>query len=113
MKLEQENNLIAKIYDAAVLPSLWLDVIKDIVSYTKSKSAIFTGLDQLNPGYDFVYTHNIPKESLAAYQDERIRVIDMKLHMPLWNAIEMGDALSHNCQHYAEQPGTDHYVFYL
>ena len=40
MKLEQENNLIAKIYDAAVLPSLWLDVIKDIVSYTKSKSAI-------------------------------------------------------------------------
>lgn len=112
MKLEQENNLIAKIYDAAVLPSLWLDVIKDIVSYTKSKSAIFTGLDQLNPGYDFVYTHNIPNESLAAYQEERIRVIDMKLHMPLWNAIEMGDALSHNCQHYAEQPGTDHYVFY-
>ncbi len=51
MKLEQENNLIAKIYDAAVLPSLWLDVIKDIVSYTKSKSAIFTGLDQLNPQY--------------------------------------------------------------
>ena len=53
MKLEQENNLIAKIYDAALLPALWLEVIQDIVSYTQSKSAIFTGLDQLNPGYDF------------------------------------------------------------
>lgn len=112
MKLEQENNLIAKIYDAALLPALWLEVIEDIVSYTKSKSAIFTGLDQLNPGYDFVHTYNIPNESLAAYQDERIRVIDMKLHMPLWNDIEMGDALNQNCQHYAERPGTDHYVFY-
>ncbi|MGE8538123.1 MAG: LuxR C-terminal-related transcriptional regulator [Acinetobacter sp.] len=112
MKLEQENNLIAKIYDAALLPALWLEVIQDIVSYTQSKSAIFTGLDQLNPGYDFVYTHNIPNKSLSAYQDERIRVIDMKLHMPLWNSIEIGDALSQNCQHYAEQPGTDHYIFY-
>ncbi|WP_216934097.1 MULTISPECIES: LuxR C-terminal-related transcriptional regulator [unclassified Acinetobacter] len=112
MKLEQENNLIAKIYDAALLPALWLDVIKDIVNYTKSKSAIFTGLDQLNPSYDFVYTHNIPNESLAAYQDDRIRVMDMKLHMPLWSDIEIGDTLSQNCQHYAEQPGTDQYVFY-
>ncbi|WP_180076033.1 helix-turn-helix transcriptional regulator [Acinetobacter sp. YH12106] len=112
MKLEQENNLIAKIYDAALLPALWLEVIQDIVSYTQSKSAIFTGLDQLNPGYDFVYTHNIPNKSLSAYQDERIRVIDMKLHMPLWNSIEIGDALSQNCQHYAELPGTDHYIFY-
>ncbi len=41
MKLEQENNLIAKIYDAALLPALWLEVIQDIVSYTQSKSAIF------------------------------------------------------------------------
>lgn len=107
MKLEQENNLIAKIYDAAVLPSLWLDVIKDIVSYTKSKSAIFTGLDQLNPGYDFVYTHNIPQQSLKAYQDERIRVIDMKLHMPLWNKIDTGEVLNQDCQYYADLPGTE------
>ena len=40
MKLEQENNLIAKIYDAAVLPSLWLDVIKDIVSYTNVSGSV-------------------------------------------------------------------------
>ena len=112
MKLERENNLIAKIYDAALLPNLWLDVIKDIVNHTKSKSAIFTGLDQLNPGYDFVYTHNIPNETLAAYQDDRIRVVDMKLHMPLWNGSEIGEALSQSCQHYAQHPGTDHYVFY-
>ena len=90
MKAERENNIIAKIYDAALLPALWLEVIQDIVQYTQSHSAIFTGLDQFNPAYDFVYTYNIPEESLAAYQDERIRVIDMKLHMPLWNKIDMG-----------------------
>ena len=27
MKAEQENNIIAKIYDAALLPALWLEVI--------------------------------------------------------------------------------------
>ena len=32
MKLEQENNLIAKIYDAALLQALSLEVIEDIVS---------------------------------------------------------------------------------
>src|SRR5690606_26358134 len=112
MKLEQENNLIAKIYDAAVLRSLWLDVIKDIVSYTRSMSATFTGLDRLNPGYDFVYTHNIPQQSLKAYQDERIRVIDMKLHMPLWNKIDTGEVLNQDCQYYADLPGTEQYLFY-
>lgn len=56
MKAEQENNIIAKIYDAALLPALWLEVIQDIVQYTQSHSAIFTGLDQFNPAYDFVYT---------------------------------------------------------
>ena len=48
MKAEQENNIIAKIYDAALLPALWLEVIQDIVQYTQSHSAIFTGLDQFN-----------------------------------------------------------------
>ena len=36
----------------------------------------------------------------------------MKLHMPLWNGSEIGEALSQSCQHYAQHPGTDHYVFY-
>lgn len=112
MKAKQENNIIAKIYDAALLPVLWLEVIQDIVQYTQSHSAIFTSLDQFNPAYDFVYTYNIPEESLAAYQEERIRVIDMKLHMPLWNEIDMGEALNQDCRHYADQPGTEQYIFY-
>ena len=40
MKAERENNIIAKIYDAALLPALWLEVIQDIVQYTQSHSAI-------------------------------------------------------------------------
>ena len=112
MKAEQENNIIAKIYDAALLPALWFEVIQDIVQYTQSHSAIFTGLDQFNPAYDFVYTYNIPEECLAAYQDERIRIIDMKLHMPLWDEIDIGEALNQDCLHYADHPGTEQYIFY-
>ena len=116
MKAEQENNIIAKIYDAALLPALlpalWLEVVQEIVKYTHSHSAIFTGFDQFNPAYDFVYTCNIPEESLSAYQDERIQIIDMKLHMPLWDKLDMGEALKQDCRHYADDPKTEQYLFY-
>ena len=47
MKAERENNIIAKIYDAALLPALWLEVIQDIVQYTQSHSAILPVLINL------------------------------------------------------------------
>ena len=87
-------------------------MLKEIVDYTQSKAAIFTALDQLNPDADFVYSHNIPPEGLAAYQDEQVRVIDMKLHMPLFDRLELGGVLQQNMQHYHATPDTDEYVFY-
>lgn len=57
MKAEQENNIIAKIYDAALLPALWLEVIQDIVQYTQSHSAILPALiNSIQPMTLFILT---------------------------------------------------------
>lgn len=86
-----ENSIIGEIYDAALDITLWPSIIQKIVDNTGSKTAIFTALDQLNPNSDFVHTVNIPDECLQAYSDERIKVIDMKLHTPLWKKSDIGD----------------------
>lgn len=112
MLAEQENNIIGAIYDAALDSQLWPQVLESIVDYTQSKTAIFTVLDQLNPNYDFVYTHNIAKESLAAYQEEQVKVIDMKIHTPLWEKAGIGGVINQNCLPYADMPGSDEYIFY-
>ena len=112
MDIIRENQIIASIYDAALNQSLWSEVIKEIVDYTKSKAAIFTALDQLNPDANFVYSHNIPVSGLAAYQDEQVRLIDMKLHMPLFERLALGDVLQQNMYHYHAMPNTDEYIFY-
>ena len=109
---EQEHQIIGLIYDAAMDTRLWAQVIEAIVHYTNSKTAIFTALDQLSPSYDFVHTYNIPQACIDAYQDERIKVIDMKLHAPLWQQIGVGDTIEQNLQSYGQMPGTDEYIFY-
>lgn len=109
---EQEHQIIGLIYDAAMDTRLWPQVIEAIVHYTNSKTAIFTALDQLSPSYDFVHTYNIPQACIDAYQDERIKVIDMKLHAPLWQQIRVGDTIEQNLQSYGQMPGTDEYIFY-
>ncbi|WP_168394994.1 helix-turn-helix transcriptional regulator [Acinetobacter indicus] len=109
---EQEHQIIGLIYDAAMDTRLWPQVIEAIVHYTNSKTAIFTALDQLSPSYDFVHTYNIPQACIDAYQDERIKVIDMKLHAPLWQQTGVGDTIEQNLQSYGQMPGTDEYIFY-
>lgn len=109
---EQEHQIIGLIYDAAMDTRLWQQVIEAIVHYTNSKTAIFTALDQLSPSYDFVHTYNIPQACIDAYQDERIKVIDMKLHAPLWQQTGVGDTIEQNLQSYGQMPGTDEYIFY-
>lgn len=109
---EQEHQIIGLIYDAAMDTRLWPQVIEAIVHYTNSKTAIFTALDQLSPSYDFVHTYNIQQACIDAYQDERIKVIDMKLHAPLWQQIGVGDTIEQNLQSYGQMPGTDEYIFY-
>ncbi|MCH7336514.1 LuxR C-terminal-related transcriptional regulator [Acinetobacter sp. NIPH 2699] len=113
MLSEDENNIIGRIYDAALNPQLWPDVLKNIVEMTASKTAIFTALDQLNPDYDFVFTHQIPIEGLNAYQDEHIKVIDMKLHTQLWQQVGVGGIVKQNLASYAQMPQySDQYIFY-
>lgn len=112
MLSEYENNIIGRIYDAALNPQLWPDLLKDIVEITGSTTAIFTALDQLNPEYDFVFTHQIPMEGLKAYQDEHIKVIDMKLHTQLWQQVGVGGVVKQNLASYADMPlHSDQYIF--
>lgn len=112
MLLQQENHIIGMIYDASLNSALWPQVLENIVNYTESTTAIFTVLDQLNPNYNFIYTHNIARESLAAYQEEQVKVIDMKIHTPLWEKAGVGGVIRQNCLPYADMPGSDEYIFY-
>ncbi|GAA5014485.1 hypothetical protein GCM10023206_24630 [Acinetobacter puyangensis] len=113
MLTEQENKVIGMIYDAALNPSLWQEVLTEIVDFTGSTTAIFTATDQLSPHYDFVFTHNIPPESMAAYQDEQVKVLDLRLHAPYWAEKALGDTVLNTFAPYASMPvGTDEFIFY-
>lgn len=112
MNIEIENQIITNIYDAALTASLWPSVIQQIVEYTDSKTAIFTALDQLNPNADFVHTFNISEQCLQAYSDERIKVIDMQLHLPLWNQIGVGGIMSLNLADYKNSSDMNKVTFY-
>lgn len=55
-------------------------MLTEVVDFTGSTTVIFTATDQLSPNYDFVFTHNIAPESMRAYHDEHVKVLDMRLH---------------------------------
>lgn len=107
-----EHDIIGLIYDAALNPQLWPKTLACIVEFTESCTAIFTALDQLNPAYNFLYTHNIHEKSLVAYQDERVKVIDMNIHAPLWEKTGVGGTIIKNCLPYADMPNSDEFIFY-
>ncbi|HAV3580448.1 helix-turn-helix transcriptional regulator [Acinetobacter baumannii] len=113
MLAERENQIIGMIYEAALNPALWQDVLMGIVDFTGSTTAIFTATDQLSPNYDFVFTHNIPPESMRAYQDEQVKVLDMRLHSPYWAEKALGDTVLQSFAFYVDMPKeTDQYIFY-
>ena len=113
MLAEQENKIIGMIYDAALNPQLWQNVLAEIVDFTGSTTAIFTATDQLSSAYDFVFTQNIPPESMRAYQDEQVKILDMRLHVPYWQAKELGDTVLTTFEPYANMPvDSDEYLFY-
>lgn len=101
------------IYEAALNPMLWQEVLTEIADFTGSSTAIFTATDQLSPNYDFVFTHNIPPTSVQAYQDEQVKVLDMRLHAPFWAEKALGDTVLNTFAHYAAMPvETDEFLFY-
>lgn len=112
MNPDVEHSIIGMIYDAGLDATLWPEVIQKIVEYTESKTAILTALDRLNPNYDFVHTWNIPAVCLDAYQNEQIKLIDMKLHMPLWQQIGVGGVINQDLSHYASSEDPDASLFY-
>lgn len=113
MLAEHENQIIGMIYEAALNPVLWQDVLTGIVNFTGSTTAIFTATDQLSPNYDFVFTHNIPSESMLAYQDEHVKVLDMRLHAPYWMEKGLGDTVLNTFASYASMPvESDEFIFY-
>lgn len=118
MQLEQNlsnsitDKIIGQIYDASLNPELWVSVLESVATYTQCKSAIFTAIDQLNPEYDFTYSYNIPEEAMLAYQDERIQVIDMRLHAPILLKAGIGEPAIAYWKNYVDMPNTDEYLFY-
>ena len=79
MLAEHENKIIGMIYDAALNPMLWQEVLSEIADFTKSTTAIFTATDQLSPNYDFVFTHSIPIERVQTDHEAKGTVVEVRL----------------------------------
>ena len=112
MDQEMENKIIGTVYDAALDASLWPEVIRQIVEFTQSKTAVLTALDRLNPNYDFEHAFNIPQAGLDAYHDEQVRLIDMALHIPLWQQQGIGGVINQDLNRYAQLSNSDEFIFY-
>ncbi|MHA3890940.1 helix-turn-helix transcriptional regulator [Acinetobacter sp. GXMZU3951] len=110
--MEQEHEMVEMIYEATMNPELWQQVLIRLVEYTGSQSAIFTAIDQLNPKFNFTFSHNISTAILAAYHDEKIQVIDMHLHAPLLKQQGLGEPIVLDWSTYANCQGQDEYIFY-
>ncbi|MES2918818.1 MAG: PAS domain-containing protein [Pseudomonadota bacterium] len=78
--VEAESLLIGDIYDAALEPSIWPRVLANLTALSESNSAIITALDQLNPDYTLVFTHNIPEEPLRVYREAGLDALEMEFH---------------------------------
>ncbi|HEX5381777.1 MAG TPA: helix-turn-helix transcriptional regulator [Acinetobacter sp.] len=110
--MEQEHVMIEMIYEATMDPTLWQQVLIRLVEYTGSQSAIFTAIDQLNPKFNFTFTHNISAATLAAYHDEKIQMIDMQLHAPILKQQGLGEPVVLDWSAYAQRQGQAEYSFY-
>ena len=110
--MEQEHEMVEMIYEATINPTLWQQVLIRLVEYTGSQSAIFTAIDQLNPKFNFTFTHNISELTLAAYHDEKIQMIDMQLHAPILKQQGLGEPVVLDWSAYAQRQGQAEYIFY-
>ena len=110
--MEQEHEMVEMIYEATMHPELWQQVLTRLVHYTGSQSAIFTAIDQLNPKFNFTFTHNISEAALAAYHDEKIQMIDMQLHAPILKQQGLGEPVVLDWTAYAARQDSDEYTFY-
>lgn len=78
--MEEEYRLIGDIYDAALEPGLWPNVLGQIVELAEANSAVITALDTLNPSYTLAFTHNIPEEALRTYREAGLDAFEMEFH---------------------------------
>lgn len=107
-----ENHIIGMIYDAAIDPNLWKNVLEEICLYTGSSTCIYTYLDQLNPSQNFVITHNIAEKELITYADEHLDVIDMRLHGNEMKLRGIGRPYRIDCRSYEFMTNTDEQRFF-
>lgn len=108
----QENQIIEEIYEAALKPHHWENVLKQVVEFTQSSTAIFTYFDQLRPEQNFIYTINIPIDGIQNYQTYNLDVVDMRIHGELMNTYGLEHAYQIDCRSYAETDNEDLKSFY-
>lgn len=100
---DAEMHLIGDIYDAALTPGLWPQVLRQLVELTDCNSAIITALDHLNPDYTVAFTHNIPAAPLQVYREAGLDRLDMELHIPPMLRTGVGTIVSSTTMHGSQE----------
>lgn len=109
---DHENQIIGLIYDAAINPYLWKNVLEEICIYTGSSTSIYTYMDQLNPKQNFVVAHNISEKELITYAEENLDVIDMRIHGDSMKQKGVGQPYTIDCSSYEFMPNSDELKFF-
>lgn len=73
-----ELHLIGDIYDAAMDPTLWASVIRQLADLAQAEQANVLAFDQLNPDYFLFHSHGVRPENLKRYQDGGFAALDME-----------------------------------
>lgn len=77
--VDKEFTLIGDIYDAALDGSRWPGVMQTVAELAEARSAIITGMDMLNPGYNILTPHNLSEGCLAEYREAGWDELDMRV----------------------------------
>ena len=81
ISLDTEHKLIGDIYDAALEPKLWPQVLSEIAEHWQCNYINLVAGDQLNPNTVIVHAHGTTEEQIRWYMENKLDVLDKQSAM--------------------------------
>jgi len=78
ISLDTEHKLIGDIYDAALEPKLWPQILQQLSELWQTPQMVFVANDLLSPANVIFHSHGLTEAQLLWYQDEEIHALDLE-----------------------------------